>query len=46
MPVWQSKPGDCIVKTGLVTLIWLLSTLDSAGFLDSRLGCGRAEEVF
>ena len=28
--------GDLIVKTGLVSLIWLLSTLDSAGFLDSR----------
>ncbi|CAE7374945.1 unnamed protein product [Symbiodinium sp. CCMP2456] len=31
--------SDLIVKTGLVSLIWLLSTLDSAGFLDSYLVC-------
>lgn len=31
--------SDLIVKTGLVSLIWLLSTLDSTGFLDSYLVC-------
>ncbi|CAE7352571.1 unnamed protein product [Symbiodinium natans] len=34
-----SGNSDCIVKTGLVTLIWLLSTLDSAGFLESYVKC-------
>ena len=37
MPLTSTElQGDLIVKTGLVSLIWLLSTLDSTGFLDSR----------